>query len=145
MFVRHSPDLVHWSSWQELSSDSRSNRVFQGSIGIPGRERDAYENLRIEFERNNEAGGSNEEEAVRWIVKNDPTFFAKHLPFIGYIQLLFEGQFVTGDRFKELNAVISYSVGGLHAEPADEEERERFRKQMFTVPWRFEGPRDRDH
>ena len=144
MFIRHSPDLVHWSSWQELQSGSMSNRVFEGTIGVPEREQIVYETLRLKYQRSHMARGSNEEAAVRWIVQNDPEFFAKHLPFIGHVQLLFEGRFEAGHRFKSLDASFSYSVGGVHTEPAEPKEREEFRKQMMTVPWRFEGTRDGD-
>lgn len=139
MFARYSPDLVHWSSWQALQRASLSNRIFTGQIAIPSRERAAYEKLRVEYETRNSSQGSNEEKVVRWITKNNPGFFANHLPFVGYVQLLFEGEFVAGNRFKQLDASFSFSVGGLHTEPSDSKEREQFQKDMMTVPWRFKG------
>ncbi|MCW5557061.1 MAG: hypothetical protein KIT22_04385, partial [Verrucomicrobiae bacterium] len=137
MYARFSPDRVHWSTWQALSLASRTNRVFEGLLAVPGKDAANYQRLRLDYaNREGIPWSSDEEAAVRWILEQDPAFFANNLPFIGYVQLLFEGEFVAGHRFKNLKAELSYSVGGLHAEPPKDE---RIEKQMWTVPWRFQG------
>lgn len=136
LYARYSPDRVHWSTWQALSLDSRTNRVFKGQLVVPARERQRYERLRIEYgDREDVPWASDEEGAVRWILGRDPRFFAHNLPFIGYVQFLFEGEFVAGHRFKSIKIELSYRVGGLHVEPEDDQ----LKAQMWSVPWRFRG------
>jgi hypothetical protein len=62
---------------------------------------------------------SDEEAAVRWILGKQPDFFAKHLPFIGYVQLRYELGFWGGQRIGSLKADISWGVGGMHSAPRD--------------------------
>ena len=135
MFARHSPDLEHWTSWQRLSAfASGTNRIFEGDVGIPGRERARYESLCGEYGKRSDVAWSSDEEAVvRWILQKEPKFFAENAPFIGYVQVLFEGEFVAGHRFTEMRVQISYSLGGLHQPPPTKDLEE----QMWTVPWRF--------
>jgi hypothetical protein len=136
LHARYSPDLIHWSTWQPLSLDSRTNRVFEGQSVVPGREQQEYEHLRVEYgNRDDVPWSSDEEGAVRWILERDPEFFAHNLPFIGYVQFLFEGEFVAGYRFKSIKVELSYSVGGLHVEPEDD----HLKAQMWSAPWRFRG------
>jgi hypothetical protein len=136
MYARHSPDREHWSSWQALTLASRTNRVYEGELAIPGREHGRYERLRLEFAKHADGPWSDDEEAaVSWIVSRNPDFFATNLPFIGYVQLLFEGDFVAGRRFKTFKAVLSYSVSGLQQEPQDEQIKQS--KWKWVMPWRF--------
>lgn len=136
LYARYSPDLIHWSTWQPLSPDSRTNRVFAGRLVVPGREREEYERLRVEYgNREDVRWSSDEEAAVRWILERDPEFFAGHLPFIGYVQFLFEGEFVVGYRFKSIKIELSFSVSGLHVEPEDEQLKAR----MWSEPWKYRG------
>lgn len=135
MFARHSPDLVKWSSWQRLREHTTStNRIFEGDFGVPGRERLRYELLRVEYgARSDIPWSSDEEAAVRWILQKHPEFFNRNLPFIGYVQLLFEGEFVAGHGFNQMRLQISYSLGGLHQPPPNKD----VEAQMWTIPWRF--------
>jgi hypothetical protein len=135
MYARHSPDHEHWSSWQGLTLVSRTNRVYEGELAIPGREHRRYEELRVEYaQRDDVRWPEDEEAAVRWIVSRNPDFFATNLPFIGYVQLLFEGDFVPGRRFRTFKAVLSYSVGGLGLDPDDEHIKQN---GGWLMPWRF--------
>ena len=138
MYARHSPDRQHWSSWQALTLVSCTNRVYEGELAIPGRERySLYERLRLEYaDRDDAPWPDDEEAAVRWIVSRNPDFFATNLPFIGYVQLLFEGPFPSGRRFKTFKAVLSYSVGGLGFDPMDDD-HVKLSEEELMMPWRF--------
>ena len=94
VYVRYSPDLKHWSSWQVLqraepqSIEEKRNpgRHYRGTIRVPYRERDEYSKLVYEYSRLDVPWTSDEEAAVQWILNRDPEFFAKHIPFIGYAE-----------------------------------------------------------
>ena len=138
MYARHSPDRQHWSSWQALTLVSRTNRVFEGELAIPDRDRySLYERLRLEYaDRDDAPWPDDEEAAVRWIVSWNPEFFATNRPFIGYVQLLFEGPFPPGRRFKTFKTVLSYSVGGLNFVPPDDD-HVKLSEEELMMPWRF--------
>ncbi len=140
MYVRYSPDLKHWSSWQVLqhaksqSIEEKQNpgRLFCGKIKVPYVERDEYIKLLQEYSKRDVPWKSDEESAVRWILSNKPEFFFRHLPFIGYIEFMFEEQFYGSQRLKSFKADISYGMSGMHLDPKD--------KKVYNqrdIPWRF--------
>ena len=105
---------------------------------IPYRERyPLYERLRLEYAQRDDAPWPDDEEAaVRWIVSWNPEFFATNLPFIGYVQLLFEGRFPPGRRLKTFKAELSWSMGGLGFGPM-EDDHVRLSEEELMMPWRF--------
>ncbi len=143
MYVRYSPDLKHWSSWQALqrtepesAEEKRTpGRYYGGAIRVPLRERSEYDRLLFEYSQLDVPWQSDEEAAVKWILKRDPDFFAKHIPFIGYAEFLFEGEFRGSQRIQSLKVEISYGMGGLHSLPRDE--------AVYTnrddFPWRYQA------
>ncbi|GEM_PF-680700 len=141
LYVRYSPDLKHWSSWQVLqrsepqSTAEKKNpgRHFSGEIRVPYRDQDEYRRLVSDYSRMDVPWKSDEEAAVKWIVARDPEFFAKQIPFIGYAQLMFEGAFRGGLRIQSFKADIFYGMSGLHVPPKDESVY-----QTRDVPWRYE-------
>jgi hypothetical protein len=141
MYVRYSPDLKHWSSWQALQRAEPQSieekkipaRNYSGTIRVPNRERRDYVQLIYEYSQMDVPWKSDEEAAVKWIVNRDPDFFAKHIPFIGYAQFLYEGQFCGGQRIQFLKVEISYGMSGFHSVPRDEAA-----SMNRDVPWRYE-------
>jgi len=147
VFVRYSPDLEHWSSWQVLeraeasSDDERSaGRRFNDKVEVPRCDRDEYSRLLSEFSKLDVPWKSDEDAAVRWILKRDPDFFAKTIPFIGYVQFLYEGSFRGGQRLKSFEADVSYGVGGKHFAPEDNSVYE----DRDSRPWGFKTKEKRD-
>ncbi len=144
MYVRYSPDLKHWSSWQALqrgnpqSTEEKKTpaRYYSGTIRVPYRERSKYSQLISDYSRMDVPWKSDEEAAVRWLVNRDPDFFAKHIPFIGYAEFLYEGEFRGSQRIELLKVEISYGMGGLHSVPKDEAVYKN-----RDVPWRYEDSR----
>jgi hypothetical protein len=142
MYVRYSPDLKHWSSWQALQraeplsigEQKTPGRYYSGTIHVPNRERNDYNQLISEYSRMDVPWKSDEEAAVKWILNREPDFFAKHIPFIGYAEFLYEGEFRGSQRIQFLKVEVSYGMGGLHSLPRDE--------AVYSnrdVPWRFEA------
>ncbi len=142
-YVRHSPDLEHWSSWQALRAGApqtppgktNAGSLWSGSIRVPHRDRGEYGRLLSDYSRLDVPWKSDEEAAVQWILEREPDFFAKQLPFIGYVEFLFEGGFHGGQRIRSLEITYGYSVGGLHSPPREPDAG----KGRYSIPWRFKA------
>lgn len=143
VYVRYSPDRLHWSTWQALqraeprSADEKKTlgRYYSASISVPHRERSEYSKLLAEYSRMDVPWGSDEEAAVQWILGRDPDFFTKQIPFIGYVEFLYETSFYSGQRIQSFKAEIITCVGGVSAVPRDPSAE----KDRHTSPWRFEA------
>jgi hypothetical protein len=142
VYVRFSPDRVHWSTWQALeraepqSADEKKTpgRYYNGTVRVAYRDRSEYSKLLSDYSERDVPWKSDEEAAVKWIIGRDADFFAKHIPFIGYVEFLYEPGFYGGQRIRNFKADISYGMGGMHAIPKDESVTKN-----RDVPWRFEG------
>jgi hypothetical protein len=136
VYARYSPDLKHWSSWQALQpAQKQPGRNFSGTVRVPNHERTRYNSLISKYSSLDVPWQSDEEAGVKWILAREPDFFAKQIPFIGYIEFLFEGEFHGGQRIESLNVDISYALSGLHAIPKDAS----IEKQRRNLSWRFEA------
>jgi hypothetical protein len=136
-YVRYSPDAKHWSSWQviELNKGTQKNDgswKFDGQIGIPQKERKSYQDLLEQYHRMDVQWTSDEEAAVKWILSKDPNFFSRQIPFIGYLQFLFETTLNGGQRIEKIKINVAYGVSGLSTIPKDKQAEEG-----RNVPWRF--------
>lgn len=122
MFVRYSPDTKHWSSWQVLSSRSAGPAVyaFSGELVVPQQERDEYDKMCL--------GIDDAEACAQQVVTSQPDYFAKHIPFIGYVEVLYEADFHAGQRIEHLNIYIPWGVGGLTSTTTN---------KTTPGPWRF--------
>jgi len=135
-FARYSPDGLHWSNWQVMVCDRKRTdaRAFSGEITVPQRERREYGEFLSEYAKLDVPWRSDEEAAVGWILKRAPDFFGRSLPFIGYVELLFEFPFQGGQRLTKLQASAAYGMSGVHYPPKDE--------SVFNgrqTPWRFKA------
>jgi hypothetical protein len=142
VFVRHSPDLRNWSSWQVLRWEAKpqdpnvqGGRIFHGPIYVPQRDRSEYYRWLAEYAKTDVRWTDDEDAAVRWIVSREPDFLRRHFPFIGYVQFLYEASFHGGQRVKSFKANIVWTISGLHQSPTDPNEFNR----RFSIPWRFEA------
>jgi hypothetical protein len=143
LYVRYSLDKKHWSSWQKLqvkgNPQPREKGVkFTGMLGIPEIARRRYYELVEEYSKLDVPWQSDEEAAVKWILKKEPEFFAKNLPFIGYVQFHFEGLFRGGERITAFDCRLNWSVGGLHLPPKDPD---GYKKS--EGPWRFDATKEK--
>ena len=138
VFVRYSPDMQNWSTWIMLNEGESQNqekktREYFLRIGIPEVERSKYNELLKSFSKLDVPWKSDEEAAVKWILKKDPEFFAKSIPFMGYVEFLFEGHFTGDQRIKSFNTRVNYSLSGFHHEPKNN----KIWKDHARKPWRF--------
>jgi hypothetical protein len=141
IYVRYSPDAMNWSTWQALGQDKpQSNtaiqdpgRDFIGTVRVPYSEREEYQKLLQEYAELDVPWRSDEDAAVRWILASYPNFFETHLPFIGYIEFLYEGSFHGGQRITSFRAEITYGMSGLHYSPEDDS----IYADRDSRPWSF--------
>lgn len=120
VYVRYSPDLLHWSDWQALTqSPPPEGWTFKGALNVPTRERKEYLKRLDEYQKLDVPWTSDEDAAVRWVVSREPDFFARWLPFVGYVEFLFEGPFYGGKRISSLHGIISYGLSGMSSIPRD--------------------------
>lgn len=141
VYVRYSPDLKNWSSWKVLELNREKLKVsnsepilkFEGEIRVPYINRKEYSDLVSKYSTIDVPWKSDEEAAVKWIIEKDPEFFSRQIPFIGYVEFLYENQFRGGKRINTFTVEISWVVGGKHLPPKDKSVyRDRNNK-----PWNF--------
>jgi hypothetical protein len=139
LYVRYSPDSVHWSTWQSIDmqapKDNTSPRqVYNGEIRVPNRERAEYTTLTLEYSKKDVPWKSDEEAAVKWILETEPDLFERHLPFIGYVQCLYEVSLRGDESIQKLDINLNYGAGGACSLPKDEKIYEN-----HQGPWRFKA------
>jgi hypothetical protein len=136
-FVRHSPDGKHWSSWQAMDQAHKNAGDYCGysaHVAIPRKQRTEYDRLYAEYQSLDVPWTCDEEAMANWIVKRHPDFFHQHQPFVGYVQVLFEGDFWGGQRVSRLEVSAAWGVGGVAGIPKDKNaEKDR------DGPWRFKA------
>jgi hypothetical protein len=136
LFVRYSPDARHWSTWQVLKTEPEPGGYrFSGTVAVARQDYAEYGELLSKYSTLDVPWKSDEEAAVQWIVKAQPDFFAKHQPFIGYVELLYEGELPGGQRIEHLDVEVTYGIGGMAAIPKDPNAQ-----KGRDVPWRYRAP-----
>jgi hypothetical protein len=117
-YFRYSCDRVHWSTWYNLPplkpQTASAESVYEGSLSIPRMAQGAYYAKMQEWWKTNPPWSSDEHELCVWIASQDPDFFSRELPFIGYLQVRIEGE-TRGVQIKSLSIKVSSAVSGLMA------------------------------
>jgi hypothetical protein len=157
LFVSYSPDYMHWSTWQlvpfervdsPFSSPHESEEekreilkkienkieVYEGKVVVPEVEQEPYQDLLNKWEAQGVDWFADEEAAVKWILKRNPTFFDKHLPFIGYVKLRYEAHAPAGICIKRLNGRLDWMIWLPRRIDPRTVDPDRM------VPWRFRAP-----
>lgn len=158
VYARYSADKQHWSSWQKLNfqeppaadvSATSTNGVsapppapqplrFTGTLGVPARNREAYVRHLETYSRLDVPWTSDENALAHWIVAKEPDFFARNIPFVGYIEFLFEHDFPGGHRIASVKISAGIGLGGTHAVPRDAGMLNAIARD--NSPWRFPDP-----
>jgi hypothetical protein len=134
-FFRYSSDKVHWSSWYQLPISDKDTKgsasVYQGYLSLPRVASERHDELMRQWWKTDPDWSSDEHEFCLWLAKNHPEYFSTELPFIGYIQIRFEG---SGHHVRLENVKIdrSWGVGGLHSPP------KRKRRETSEEKWFFD-------
>jgi len=140
LFARYSADRKHWSSWQNLElerppSKEKASQIYTGTVRPPYRDQERYGEYLSKYRRMAVPWSSDEEAMAKWIVDQDPSFFEKQIPFVGYVQFLLETSLKGEEYLEAITFHLSFSAGGKHALPKDKSAGEN-----RQGPWRFEAP-----
>ena len=141
VYVRYSPDRMHWSSWQALRYETdkeqfKGKSFFSGVVAVPHQARRNYQrHLEAYLQRKDVAWASDEAALAASILKKQPEFFRKNSPFIGYLQFLFEGSSRGSQRIRKFRASAGWGLSGMHM-PARDPKAEKNR----YGPWSFVAP-----
>lgn len=110
--------------------------TFEGEVRVTYRDRAKYDELRLRYARREDVDWSSDEDAmVRELVKNDPKLFEKSLPFVGYVQFLYEKSLPSGHRIKSLDVHVDWWLSGIHGAPRDPK---TYKEK--SGPWQFKAP-----
>lgn len=141
IYVRYSPDRVNWTSWMHTNSPINNkyakgiikNDKFSYMLSVPKRNRQAYrEYLKKYTDLGLQTKSQNGHEGlVLWILEQDSDFFKKEMPFIGYVQILYEQDFQGGKRLKNIHVHFGIGVSGLSIFPLNN------RAELFDTYWRI--------
>ena len=126
-YFRYSCDRVHWSTWYNLrpvKPEANVATVYEGELSIPRMAHAPYYAKMLEWSQTNPAWSSDEHELCVWITSQDPEFFARQFPFIGYVQVRLEGE-TRGLQLKSLSVKVNAVVSGLYAFTTSSKERSR--------------------
>ena len=117
-YFRYSCDRVHWSTWYNLRplkpQDAIAASVYESNLEIPRLVQSAYRTKMDEWWKTNPPWSSDEHELAVWITNQDPDFFSREFPFMGYVQVRIEGE-TRGLQLKSLTVAVSSGVSGLTA------------------------------
>jgi hypothetical protein len=117
-YFRYSCDRVHWSTWYNLHSlkpeGGIAASVYESYLAIPRMAQGPYFAKMQEWWKTNPPWSSDEHELCVWITSQDPDFFSREFPFIGYVQVRIEGE-TRGLQLKSLSIKVSSAVSGLSA------------------------------
>jgi hypothetical protein len=114
-YVRYGCDGMHWSTWQPLT---RANNVVRGELRVPEVARRKYLELMDEWRQTDPVWSCDEDALCRWIAKQQPAFFEKELPFLGYLQFRIEDS--SGQRpltIARMETRAMWGVSGLQTIP----------------------------
>lgn len=115
-YFRYSCDRVHWSTWYNLQvvkpESETSKRIYEGSLSIPRIANEPYYAKMQEWWKTKPVWSSDEHELSVWIASQDPDFFSREFPFIGYLQVRIEGE-TRGLQLKSLSVEVGSAVSGL--------------------------------
>lgn len=109
----------------------------RAAVGVPRRASKDYDaKLQAWARRDDVAWGSDEDAFCHSLVKQDPDYFAKQRPFVGYVQFLLETSFRGSQRLTRFEAEVSWGVGGIHQLAKDPAAQKRIESQSA---WGFRG------
>jgi hypothetical protein len=116
-YFRYSCDRVHWSTWYNLrpvTPETNAGTVYEGGLSIPRMAHAPYYEKMNEWWQTKPNWYSDEHELCVWITRQDPDFFAREFPFIGYVQVRIEGE-TQGLHLKSMSVKVDAAVSGLYS------------------------------
>ena len=137
IFIRYSCDKEHWSTWYEAERTEEKkdgSQIYKVRLWLPEISRERYNDLMREWGKSKPVWSSDETEFCEWLIKNEPDFFSKEFPFIGYVQVRLEKSSInSSQQIRSLTVDHSWAVGGISSIPDD---KSKVRKDT-DAPWFF--------
>ena len=127
VYVRYSPDMKNWSSWHLMQDKHRDwqerikANAYQYSLRlrVPQQQRKNYNEYFTQYRQMDVPWDCDEEAMVKWMLQQEPDFFKKQIPIVGYVQFLCETSMRANQPLTEAKINIHWGVGGLHSIPKD--------------------------
>jgi len=138
-YLRYGCDGRHWSTWyrMEPSKETRDGamKTYVCRIEVPGVARERYRALMLKWWKTQPVWPSDEAALCRWIIKQEPDFFSREFPFVGYLQILQESQGLETDfALTQMEISVRWTVGGKHSTPRDGSEPDSEKEWSFLAP-----------
>ena len=98
VYIRHGADRKHWSNWMLLTPGNTGlhdphptdQSTYTITLQVPEVDRKRFGALYQDWKKADPNWDDDVDAYARWLLKQDPAFFRKHLPFIGYVQIRME-------------------------------------------------------
>lgn len=136
LFFRYSSDLAHWSSWYDMqptrAAAKGSPAEYQAKLLLPRVAGGKYDELMRDWWRTAPQWSSDEHEFCVWLATHHPDYFATEVPFIGYVQVRFEGN-ARQFRLAGVKVEQSWGVSGLSGIPTKERRATADDKWFFDL------------
>jgi hypothetical protein len=119
VYFRYSCDRNNWSTWYELKKEEKPFRflegfdTYEGSMRLPKAASEKFDELKKDWLKTNPVSPENEQEFSLWLIKQQPDFFAKEFPFIGYIQVRVESSLAESWEINEIVVDRTWLRSGL--------------------------------
>ena len=117
LYFRYGCDREHWSTWYPLEKETKKTEdgreIYKGFVNIPKIAREKFEAMKNEWAKTKPANKDDIHELAKWIVIQEPNFFSKELPFVGYIQIRLEAESVESIKLKEIKVEYTIIESGL--------------------------------
>ena len=133
-YVRYSVNRKNWSSWINVPQDNTTDAkywYYHVGLGVPDLNMIEYREYYNAYKQLDVPWVDDQNALAEWIVKEDPAFFANHIPFIGWIEILYEGSIGGSRRFNEINISLGIGISGMHSSPKDAYTPD------YRSPWNF--------
>lgn len=138
LLLRYSCDRKNWTDWapldpQAAGASAKSPSRIAGTIDVPKAEFEAYQALITRYTHLDVPWPSDEEAAAKWILQQDPKYFERHKPFVGYLQFAVATRLAGSTPIRSISVHIVCQAGGMHMPPKDKSTYEG----RMELPWRF--------
>ena len=134
VYVRYGIDTQHWSTWIPLprSQDKEGPIRFGLSLEVPTIQRKSFMDYQRQFSQLNTPPTYQVGDTLDWIQEQDPQFLENNIPFIGYLQFLYETDETGADEIDRIDITIMRAYGGMIPYPPSE--------KANHGPWKYIVP-----
>lgn len=140
-YFRYSIDRRHWSSWMQLPANTTRHRErgdFFYRLRIPEVARGRWPSLWSRWEATDRSRDLSR--FFRWVEMTSPGYFAREIPFVGYVQILTEwpGYWLSELSLTQIRVFLAWGLGGAQGTRLSEDGTPvKDSRQAERQRWRF--------